>query len=330
MSDSASPLPTEHLNVNGLSTLVSLNMPQPVLDYVRTRPGLPTWVFFAALALCLTLFFVAVLGVCVPLTRAPVPRWMMQLGLLPRDTLLVDVQLLSPILGIVMLAFLVSQALLSAATLLHRRFAIGAALLGIQRAANRQNELWFLGQCLRRIDRSLPPEDYLLAYHWAAIRVALRIGVWILIPTLLVAGWELLSCSYATPQGIKAAGMFTWRRPFVTWDEVQKLTTGATGNDRSKPIARYVVHFADGSRDLARWQLMRGDLVSSNENLLMLFRIDNELRARHVPWDVAVYDFGIHRGKPQWDAAAFRKLRAQLNPLQRSVFDRVYRYPHPQ
>jgi hypothetical protein len=316
-----SPSAASYLSPEAERTLVDLRMPAPVVDYVRTHPGLPPWCFFLSLALWLTLSVALVLAVAIPLTRAPLPAWLVHFGLFPRDTLLIDVQLLSPILGLVMLCFLLPSVALSLLTLLQRSFATRAALLSIQRAANKQNDLWLLKRSLQRIPSHLGPEDYLVAFHGGLIRTLLTLGVWILIPTLLLGAWETLASSYATPRGIRAGGMFAWPRPFVAWDDVQKVSTGAINNgSKSEPV--YVLHYSGSSRDLSRWRMLDGN----SDNLPVIVQIDNELRQRDVPWEIALYEYGIHKGERRWDQAAFRTLRSRLTPADQAMFDRVYRY----
>lgn len=309
-----------YLKPEAIRALVDMHLPGEVLEYVRTKRGLPEWMYFVGLALVLTSAVNLIIVVGITINRAPLPALLIRLGLFPRDTWLIDVQLLTSVLGVCMISFLIPSILLSLLTLIHRGFAIKAALLSIQRCANKQTDLWLVKRCFQRIPAHLAPEDYLVAFHGASIRVLLTLCVWILIPTVIVGSWETLAASYATPQGIRAGGMFSWPRPFVTWDEVEKVSTGAI--DGSKAEAIYVLHYAGGSRELTRWRLPSG----SDANLPAIAQIDDEMRQRDVPWEVARYTFGVHTGKEQWSRNAFQKLRAPLTPADRAVFDRVYRY----
>lgn len=314
------PTPPGFLKPEAILTLQSMGMPPAVLEYVHTQAGAPTWAFFVMLALWLTSSVALLLGVIFLWRDAPLAGWLIQLGIFPRDTLLIDLQLLTIVFGVCSFCFLIAHCLLSLLLSTHRGLAIRMALLAIQRSANLGSDLWLLNRCVRRMGADSSPEDSLAGFHLASIRILLLVGLWILIPTVLLGAWETFAASYATPLGIRAGGMFAWRRPFVTWDEVQKVSTGAS--DGKVAETAYVLHYADGSRDLTRWEMPDG----KSKNLSVLARIDSELRQRDVPWEVAHYEFGIYQGQPRWSHSAFRKLRAGLSPAEQAVFDRVYRY----
>lgn len=305
--------------------LIEMGMPREVARYLEKTPGMSKWGFGIAnaflIVLCLGLGLLPVIAIF----GLPLARWLIAAGVYPRDVTLIDFQLLSAV-GFMLAGFVWGLAPFSALILLHRGLAIRSAISGIQHSIKTPQNRWAVRMMLRGIFRRMPAEapleDYLVAYHWASIRMSCALALWLFLPTVALVCWEGLSASYSTPQGIRPGGMFTWKRDFVPWDQVHELSTGSYGSGRKEsPRPVYQLHYAGGSRDLASWVVPAGGW-----NLPALVQIDDELRQRNVPWSVALYEYGIYRGEKRWDPIAFEKLRAQLTPDEQELFDRVYRY----
>ncbi|MBM80065.1 MAG: hypothetical protein CMJ78_05660 [Planctomycetaceae bacterium] len=108
------------------------------------------------------------------------PERFAEVGLVPSDTQILDVELIFPVASIFS-AIAATGVVTNVIASSHRRLAILTALTSIQKYLQ-QSPNWsrrcFPGAAIRRIDDELPPEDYLAAYPRADARVAVWMLTW--------------------------------------------------------------------------------------------------------------------------------------------------------
>ncbi len=307
-----------------VKVLTSLGMPEPIaLSVQKSRGFTPRMTAVTGLITLAILLFA--IGVAVWLLgKLPVAEWYVGLGLVSSETLLIDSER-AHALGFIFGAIAAAGVLTNMIAASHKQLAIKTAITSIQKYLVKSpswSHRLFPGIAIHGIDPTLSRNEYLVRYVKADARFAFWVLVAISFLTSLCFMWDGSSATCATPEGVLIGSRLPGNRRFVTWDQVQKLSTGSFWqSNRTVRNLRYVIHLPDDTT------IDFSDSISfdpSGRNLNALLAVDEKLRKLNVPWERATFPAGIHAGQVQWDESCFESAQSELSDEERQKFRRIY------
>jgi hypothetical protein len=243
------------------------------------------------------------------------PAVWVALGLIPADTIAVDVEQFSVGLAIfvAIAATGVTTGLLAS---LNKDLAICSAITAIQQYSSRASRSMAIlpGRAIRNISPDLSRDDYLAAYPRAESGFAFRLMLGLVVISVAFMLWDAHSATCATPQWLRVGSRFGFSRS-VDWDAIERVATGCylSGNGTVIKKNYKLYHSAGEVNDFGDAKLTR------------LAQLDELVRKANVAWEVARFDGGKFAGRAQWNLDAFEQVRENLSADDWSTFTRVFR-----
>ena len=198
-----------YLSDAAVQRLVELGMPMEIARSVQVSPGLSRRAKVGTGLLTLVIMLVFIPSLIVLYMAICDPAVWVALGLIPADTIAVDVEQFSVGLAIfvAIAATGVTTGLLAS---LNKDLAICSAITAIQQYSSRASRSMAIlpGRAIRNISPDLSRDDYLAAYPRAESGFAFRLMLGLVVISVAFMLWDAHSATCATPQWLRVGSRF--------------------------------------------------------------------------------------------------------------------------